>query len=185
MNCLLDFAALALFYFLAFFKKWKREGRDRLLINTAMYLYLSFVLFFTLMPVIPALPYLLDHPYTPMNMVPFIDVSLGRGDFLRQVALNVVMTVPFGLLFPLTQSGNAHFFKTVFACGLLSLGIELTQPLIHSGRSSDITDLITNSAGGAIGYGLYVVFRPGIYWVIDRLKKTEQGPPGADLGKDG
>ena len=61
-----------------------------------MYVYLSFVLYFTLMPIIVKLPFILNHPYTPMNMVPFVDVLLGRGDFFRQVVLNVIMTIPFG-----------------------------------------------------------------------------------------
>jgi len=168
---LIDFTALALLYIFVFFRKWKSEGRDRLLVNTLMYLYLSFVLYFTLMPVITSLPFVFNHPYKPMNLVPFIDVSAGRGDFLRQVVLNIIMTVPFGFLFPLTQSRTAGFVKTVFSCFLMSLGIELLQPLINGFRSSDITDLITNVTGGVIGYGFYVVFKPVTFWILDHLKK--------------
>ena len=111
-----------------------------------------------MMPVIVSIPFLLDHPYKPMNLVPFIDVSLGRGDFLRQVLLNVIMTMPFGFLFPLTRDKRAKFGETVFFCFLMSLGIELLQPFFD--RSSDITDLITNVIGGALGYGLYAIFKP-------------------------
>ena len=42
----------------------------------------------------------------------------------------------------------------------LSLGIELLQPLINAARSADITDLITNTVGGAVGYSGYVLLRP-------------------------
>lgn len=166
----IDFVALVLLYARVFFGRWRRRGRDILFINTVMYIYLSFVLYFTLMPVITSLPFLLNHPYTPMNMVPFIDVSLGRGDFLRQVILNVVMTIPFGILFPLTQNGAGKFSRTVCFCFLMSLGIEILQPLLHGSRSSDITDVITNVAGGILGYGLYLIFRPIAFWVLDRLK---------------
>lgn len=166
----IDFAALVLLYARVFFGRWRRRGRDILFINTVMYIYLSFVLYFTLMPVIPSLPFLLNHPYTPMNLVPFIDVSMGRGDFLRQVILNVVMTIPFGILFPLTQSGAGKFGRTVCFCFLMSLGIEVLQPLLHGSRSSDITDVITNVAGGILGYGLYLIFRPIAFWVLDRLR---------------
>ena len=103
-----------------------------------------------------------------MNLVPFIDVSLGRGDFFRQVFLNIVMTLPFGFLFPLTRGKKAKFGVTVFFCFMMSLGIELLQPFFD--RSSDITDLITNIIGGALGYGLYAVFKPVAFWVLDRLK---------------
>ncbi len=168
----IDFAALALLYSFVFFRKWKRKGMDRLLVNTLMYLYLCFVLYFTLMPVITALPFVMNHPYTPMNLEPFVDVFQGRGDFVRQVVLNVVMTVPFGFLFPLTQGRRASFGRTALSCFCMSLGIELLQPLINGIRSSDITDLITNTAGGMLGYGFYVLFRPVTSWILARLRPS-------------
>ena len=157
-----------LLYAFAFFRKWRPQGKDVLLVNTLMYAYLSLVLFFTMMPVIASIPFMLDHPYTPMNLVPFIDVSLGRGDFFRQVVLNVIMTLPFGFLFPLTRNKRAKLCVTVFFCFLMSLGIELLQPFFD--RTSDITDLITNLIGGVLGYGLYAIFKPITFWVMERLK---------------
>lgn len=168
---LIDFAALALLYAFVFFRRWKAEGRDRLLVSTLMYLYLSLVLYFTLMPVITSIPFVLNHPYKPMNLTPFIDVSLGRGDFSRQVALNVIMTAPFGFLFPLTQGKTAKIHETVCSCFFMSLGIELLQPFFN--RSSDVTDLITNMAGAVIGYGLYMVFKPVTFWILDHLKREK------------
>lgn len=164
----IDFTVLVFLYAFVFFKKWRTQGRDGLLVNTLMYAYLSLVLYFTMMPVITSIPFMLNHPYEPMNLVPFIDVSLGRGDFFRQVVLNVIMTLPFGFLFPLTWTQRSKFGATVFFCFLMSLGIELLQPFF--GRSSDITDLITNVIGGALGYGLYAIFKPVTFWVLDRLK---------------
>ena len=164
----IDFAVLVFLYAFVFFRKWRTRGRDSLLVNTLMYAYLSLVLYFTMMPVAASIPFMLDHPYKPMNLVPFIDVSLRRGDFFRQVFLNVIMTLPFGFLFPLTRNKRASFGVTVFFCFLMSLGIELLQPFFD--RSSDITDLITNVTGGALGYGLYVVFKPVSFWVLERLK---------------
>ena len=168
MKYLIDFTALILLYVFVFFGRWKSKGRDVLLVNTLLYIYLSFVLYFTLMPIIAALPFLLNHPYKPMNLVPFIDVTMGRGDFLRQIVLNVIMTVPFGFLFPLTRNRTAQFGRTVFFCFLMSLGIELLQPFFD--RNSDITDLITNVIGGVLGYGLYVIFKPITFWVLKCLK---------------
>ena len=104
----LDIAALAALYFFVFYRKWKNRGKDVLLINTVMYLYLSMVLAVTLMPVISSLPFIFNHAYVPMNLVPFTDVALSRGDFIRQVVLNVIMTVPFGFLLPLTENELRH-----------------------------------------------------------------------------
>lgn len=170
MKYLIDFIALALLYAFVFFRKWKIKGKDILLVNTLMYIYLSFVLYFTLMPIITSIPFVLNHPYTPMNLVPFIDVSARRGDFLRQIVLNIIMTIPFGFLFPLTRKGSAKFCGTVFFCFLMSLGIEILQPLINGSRASDVTDLITNVIGGVLGYGFYVIFKPVTFWILDHLK---------------
>ena len=171
MKYLIDFTALAFLYAFVFLKKWKSGGRDVLLVNTLMYIYLSFVLYFTLMPIIVELPFILNHPYTPMNMVPFIDVMMERGDFVKQVVLNVVMTMPFGFLFPLTRKKSAGFFITAFFCFVMSLGIELLQPLIGGFRSSDVTDLITNVIGGMLGYVLYVLFKPVTIRILDHMKR--------------
>lgn len=171
MKYLIDFTVLALLYVFVFFRKWRTKGNDVLLVNTLLYIYLSFVLYFTLMPIIASVPLILNHSYVPMNLVPFIDVSEGKGDFVRQVVLNIIMTVPFGFLLPLTRNRNGKFIRTVFFCFLMSLGIELLQPLINDFRSSDITDLITNVTGGIIGYGFYVIFRPVTFRILDHVKK--------------
>ena len=171
MKYLIDFTALALLYALVFFRKWKVRGKDILLVNTLLYIYLSFVLYFTLMPVITALPFVFNHRYKPMNLVPFIDVSMGRGDFSRQVVLNMIMTVPFGFLFPLTRNRTAKLGRTVFFCFLMSLAIEILQPFFN--RSSDVTDLITNVTGGRLGYGFYMIFRPVTFWILDHLKSEK------------
>ena len=84
---IVDFTVLIFLYAFVFFRRWRAQGRDRLLVNTLMYVYLSLALYFTMMPVVVSIPFVLDHPYKPMNMVPFIDVSLRRGDFFRQVLL--------------------------------------------------------------------------------------------------
>ncbi len=167
---LIDFTALALLYVFVFLGRWKSKGKDVLLANTLMYIYLSFVLYFTLMPVITSLPFILNHPYKPMNLEPFIDVLMGRGDFFRQIVLNIIMTTPFGFLFPLTGNRTAKFGRTVFFCFLMSLGIEILQPLINGFRSSDITDLITNVTGGVLGYIFYVIFKPVTFWILNCLK---------------
>ena len=174
MKYLIDFIVLALLYIFVLFRRWKEKGKDILLMNTLMYIYLAFVLFFTLMPVITSLPYILNHPYKFMNIVPFTDVLSGRGDFIRQVLLNIMLTVPFGFLFPLTRKPAVGFGKTIFFCFIMSLGIELLQPLIDGFRSADITDLITNTIGGAIGFGIYIIFKPVLIWILQHFERKKQ-----------
>lgn len=169
MKEIVDFVILIILYFVIFYKKWKVKGKDVLLINTTMYIYLSFVLYFTLMPIVTSIPVTFNHHYKPMNLVPFIDVSMGRGDFMRQIILNVIMTVPFGFLFPLVKNKKPKLLKTVLYTFLLSLSIEILQPLI-SFRTSDITDIITNVIGGIIGYIIYLIFKPLTIKILDYMK---------------
>lgn len=171
MKVAIDFLALTMIYFFKFYKTWKSKGKDVLFINTTMYIYLSFVLYFTLMPIITSLPFILNHPYKPMNLEPFIDVAFGRGDFVRQVALNVIMTIPFGFLLPLIKKGKTKLLKIVLYTFLLSLSIELLQPLINGFRSSDITDIITNVIGGILGYIIYLIFRPLCFKILNYIKR--------------
>lgn len=133
--------------------RWKKQGRRRVLVYTVFSVYMLGVLWVTVLPVLSMLG--IHHAYAPMNLEPFRDLRLGYGNAERQVFLNVLMTVPFGILWPVVRRGKAGVFRTVGAAFLLSLCIELVQPLLPTARMSDITDLICNTAGGLIGYGLY------------------------------
>lgn len=133
--------------------RWKKQGRRRVLVYTVFSVYMLGVLWVTVLPVLSMLG--IHHAYAPMNLEPFRDLRLGYGNAERQLLLNVLMTVPFGILWPVVRRGKAGVFRTVGAAFLLSLCIELIQPLLPTARMSDITDLICNTAGGLIGYGLY------------------------------
>ncbi len=165
-----DMAAMAAVYFIVFFRKWRSRGRDVLAVNTMMYVYISCVLLVTMVPIITSLPFIFEHAYVPMNLVPFTDVIQSRGDFIRQIVLNVIMTVPFGFLLPLTQK-RPKLLKTAGFTFLLSLSIEILQPLINDFRRGDVTDLITNVAGGIIGYVIYLLLRPVTSKILNFLKR--------------
>lgn len=176
MKYAIDFAILLLLYILYFYKRWKAQGKEIVFIRTTMYVYLAFVLYFTLMPIATSLPLIFNHPYVPMNMVPFIDVLEGRGDFFKQIGLNVLMTIPFGILLPMNTKKS--FPTVVIYAFLMSLSIELLQPLINGARSSDVTDIITNVLGAVIGYVIYLLIKP-------RLKKFRGTKKYFELKKDG
>lgn len=67
---------------------------------------------------------------------------------------NMLMFVPFGILYPLATKKS--FRKTVIAGLILILSIEFLQPVF--GRSFDINDVILNLAG--------VIFSAGIFRLI-------------------
>ena len=85
MKIMIDFAILIILYISIFYNRWYKSGKCILFINTIMYIYLSFVLYFTLMPLITSLPFIFNHPHVGMNLVPFVDVLNNRGDFIKQI----------------------------------------------------------------------------------------------------
>ncbi|OPG99464.1 hypothetical protein B2I21_04450 [Chryseobacterium mucoviscidosis] len=71
-------------------------------------------------------------------------------------ALNILLFIPLGFMLPLLKPW-AHSIRTAGMTGLtLSLLIEMLQLLIRvtlgNGRSTDINDLIANTAGSVLGY---------------------------------
>lgn len=82
------------------------------------------------------------------NLIPFVDGSL------MMVFLNLLLFVPLGLLLPIVFRSYRENGKKVLLTGfLLSLAIELLQ--LFGGRFAEIDDLIINTAGTMVGYGLY------------------------------
>ncbi len=67
MKELVDFVVLIIIYFWKFSKKWKEKGKDVLFVNTTMYIYLCFVLYFTLMPIITSLPFICNNSIPRLN----------------------------------------------------------------------------------------------------------------------
>ena len=90
-----------------------------------------------------------------LNLIPF-DYRGGIPRILiRETAMNVLVFIPFGFyLNMLGVSGG----KTVFRGFLLSFAFEACQYLLAIGIS-DMTDLLTNTLGTAIGVGLYLLIR--------------------------
>lgn len=56
MSIVLDVMALSFIYYFVFLKRWKQRGMRALLLNTTMYIYICFVLYFTLMPMMASIP---------------------------------------------------------------------------------------------------------------------------------
>ena len=90
-----------------------------------------------------------------LNLIPF-DYRGGVPRILiRETAMNVLVFIPFGFyLNMLGVSGGKAVFRGFF----LSFAFECCQYLLAIGIS-DMTDLLTNTMGTAIGVGLYLLIR--------------------------
>ncbi len=76
-------------------------------------------------------------------------------DLIRNIIGNVVVFVPFGILFPVIFKKLEN--KTILFGFLLSFFIEFCQLFMN--RQSDIYDLIMNTVGVFIGYLIYIIIK--------------------------
>ena len=152
-----DFIFAALTYFLLIFTVWKNKGAKRIILNSLFYFYIVAVFMVTVMPVIENIKYIGTFPYRFMRLVPFDDYNCGRVAAFKQIVLNTFMFVPFGFMLPLMRKQN--LLTVTILSAAFSVFIEVFQPFISAVRYSDITDVITNTLGGIIGYLLYLLFK--------------------------
>lgn len=89
-------------------------------------------------------------PFSPrMVWIPFLDMISGPVD----TVLNVILFLPLGFFLPLLYKKFNHSGRVMLAGFLISLLIETLQ--LFGRGSSDINDLITNTAGTVLGYLIY------------------------------
>jgi glycopeptide antibiotics resistance protein len=93
---------------------------------------------------------ILDYQTRSLNLIPFADVSRHN---LRETIYNLVVFIPFGLLLSVNLK-QAGFWRRLACVFIVSLAAEITQFVFAIGIT-DITDVITNTAGGFLGLILY------------------------------
>jgi glycopeptide antibiotics resistance protein len=94
------------------------------------------------------------------NLVPFVDLlrSLRQADWVREIAIanlvgNVLFFVPWGIAAGL-RFPTMRWRLLIALTAAISLAVEIGQAIEASGRISDVTDVLMNTLGGAIGFGL-------------------------------
>lgn len=158
----MNFIILAIIYYLFFYQKWKKAEKE-LIIKTVMYVYICMVLFVTIMP-FPIPTGSTNKAFMESaNFIPFRDFYHNYLGAKREIILNIIMMIPFGFLYPFIR--NKKLVATVSLTFFFSLIIECTQLLgsywaILHARSFDVTDLITNTFGGFVGYFIFVILKP-------------------------
>lgn len=73
--------------------------------------------------------------------------------FFKNLACNILMFMPFGFLAPLFMKGNKVWQILIYGI-MASFLIEVLQVLLAVG-TGDIDDIILNSFGTLIGFGIY------------------------------
>ena len=141
---------------------WKREA-----VLLLMYINLAVIIRFTFFPMskidgqVQPLIFAVATAYPfRVNLLPL--VNLFDYDNMRDLLLNVIgntaMFIPSGIVFPIIYKQLNSFAKVTLAGFAMSLCIEIIQ-LPFSVRASDVDDLILNTVGVMLGYGIYALVR--------------------------
>ncbi len=141
---------------------WKREA-----VLLLMYINLAVIIRFTFFPMSKVdghiQPLIFDFstafPFR-VNLFPLVNLFDydSKRDLLINVIGNVAMFIPSGIVLPIIYKRLDTFVKVLLAGGGISLCIEIIQ-LPFSVRATDIDDLILNTVGAIIGYGIYALIR--------------------------
>ena len=142
---------------------WKREAFLLLMyVNLAVLIRFVFYPFFTVNGQIQPLIISMNS-IRPLrvNLIPLVNIL--EYDVKREAAINIIgnvcMFIPTGIIMPILYKRLDCFWKVLLAGAGLSLVIEMIQ-LLFPGSVTDIDDLILNTAGVAIGDGIYkLVYR--------------------------
>ena len=102
-----------------------------------------------------------------VNSIPFVHLFdyESKRDLLLNVIGNAAMFIPSGIVLPIVYKNLNRFWKVFLAGAGISLCIEMIQ-LPFSVRATDIDDLILNTVGVIVGYGMYAF--------IQRIKRVKR-----------
>ncbi len=140
--------------------------------NRVLLLALAGIFFLTLYP------FRFDHAESSRFLFPFSLNGWGKGGSVLDGILNVLLFVPFGfgLAEKLREWDKSKYtaILVAYVCGaFLSYFVEFLQIYIPY-RDSGWDDVITNSAGSAVGAWMFVSFGAGIIaWFSTRERKLE------------
>lgn len=129
-------------------KKGVEPSQRHVVLLIIFAVYLTGVFYFTGAGTLwDGLRYKFELRATRINLSPFSKQIDPAGYFL-----NIVLLIPFGFLVPLIWKKTGKFRHVLLYGAAFSLLIEVSQLL--NNRSTDIDDLILNTLGALIGYGI-------------------------------
>jgi uncharacterized membrane protein YhaH (DUF805 family) len=91
-----------------------------------------------------------------LDLVPGADITAAFGDHgsLWQVIGNVLLLCPLGALLPLRMRRLRALLRIALAALIVSVLVEGTQYLIHTGRVTSTDDVLLNTTGATLGAAL-------------------------------
>lgn len=92
----------------------------------------------------------------------------GKDEFVPEAIMNVVAFIPIGFLLG-SSFASMKLWKVIIIACLFSLGIEILQFIMMRGFS-ELDDVMHNTLGSMIGYGVYRL----VAWLIWKIRTIER-----------
>ena len=128
----------------------KNKAKSVTIVLTTKYSFIVVWIILFKMSTLSEIPYL-DH-IRNINLIPF-HYDDETSSHLSEVLENVMIFIPMGVYLKMLKITDA---KAILFGMTFSLGLEILQFILAVG-ASDITDIMTNTAGAAIGVGIYAI----------------------------
>ena len=128
----------------------KNKAKSVTIVLTIIYSFIVVWIILFKMSTLSEIPYL-DH-IRNINLIPF-HYDDETSSHLSEVLENVMIFIPLGVYLKMLKITDA---KAILFGMTFSLGLEILQFILAVG-ASDITDIMTNTAGAAIGVGIYAI----------------------------
>ena len=128
----------------------KNKAKSVTIVLTIIYSFIVVWIILFKMSTLSEIPYL-DH-IRNINLIPF-HYDDETSSHLSEVLENVMIFIPLGVYLKMLKIKDA---KAILLGMTFSLGLEILQFILAVG-ASDITDIMTNTAGAAIGVGIYAI----------------------------
>lgn len=99
---------------------------------------------------------IVDWEFLSTKPTNFLDIFMYTfTDSFKNLAGNILIFMPLGLLYPLCRKVKVRFFEAFIVILGSSCAIELIQFLFLTSRRADVDDIILNFIGGMMGYLIY------------------------------
>ena len=108
------------------------------------------------------------------NMTPFwsyMEIINGKHEFIPEIIMNVVVFVPVGMFLGLTFR-DLKWKSVLVVAVCISLSIEVLQFILHRGFS-ELDDVMHNTIGSLLGYGVYKLARYGYERMGEKVDVVE------------
>lgn len=147
-GCIPVFLAVAIYFAILLFSG-KKQIKGHII--------LSFVFCFYLTGILAATGIAIKGSFSPRIVyIPFVEMITGP----IETFLNVILFIPLGFFLPFLYKKYNRLVNIVLAGFLISLSIEFVQ--MFDMGTTDINDLIANTLGTCLGFGIYKSFNKAV-----------------------